>query len=52
MLVMKIECKSVGDNNIEGMVLFEADDFDDIKLQKEKMKRKTFIAAFFSPFSF
>lgn len=33
--LMKIECKSVGDNNIEGMVLFEVDDFDDIKLQFE-----------------
>lgn len=33
--LMKIECKSVSESNIEGMVLFEADDFDDIKLQFE-----------------
>ena len=33
--LMEVECKSVGENNIEGMVLFEADDFDDIKLQFE-----------------
>ncbi len=33
--LMKIECKSVSESNIEGIVLFEADDFDDIKLQFE-----------------
>lgn len=33
--LMKIECKSVSESNIEGIVLFEADDFDGIKLQFE-----------------